>query len=102
MGFLAGSLPASLMVQRWPIHLVVGGTVFCWGICLMCSAACTSWQGFFVQRFFLGFLEAGLSPIFMLIVGDWYEKHEQALRIGVWYSATGYAVAVSPLVNYGL
>jgi MFS family permease len=76
--------------------------VFCWGICLMCSAACTSWQGFFVQRFFLGFLEAGVSPMFMLIVGNWYKKREQALRIGAWYSATGYAAAVSPLVNYGL
>ncbi|KAH5622251.1 hypothetical protein HBI60_253080 [Parastagonospora nodorum] len=102
MGFLAGSFPAVLMAQRWPIDRVAGGTVLCWGICLMCSAACTSWQGFFVQRFFLGFLEAGVSPMFMLIVSNWYKKREQALRIGAWYSATGYAAAVSPLVNYGL
>jgi MFS family permease len=102
MGFLSGSFPAVLLAQRWPIDRVVAGTIFCWGICLMCSAACTDWQGFYLQRFFLGFLEAGVSPIFMLIVGNWYKKREQALRIGVWYSATGYAAAVSPLVNYGL
>jgi MFS family permease len=90
------------MAQRWPIDRVASSTIFCWGICLMCSAACTTWQGFYVQRFFLGLLEAGVSPIFMLIIGSWYKKPEQAFRIGAWYSATGYAAAVSPLVNYGL
>jgi MFS family permease len=102
MGFLVGSFPAVFMAQRWPIGRVAAGTIFCWGVCLMCSAACTSWQGFYVQRFFLGLLEAGVSPMFMLIVGNWYKKREQTLRIGAWYSATGYAAAISPLVNYGL
>jgi MFS family permease len=90
------------MAQRWPVDRVASSIVFCWGICVMCSAACTNWQGFFVQRFFLGLLEAGVSPIFMLVIGSWYKKREQAFRIGAWYSATGYAAAISPLVNYGL
>ncbi|KAJ4380369.1 hypothetical protein N0V86_004680 [Didymella sp. IMI 355093] len=58
--------------------------------------------GFYAQRFFLGFLESGVSPMFMLIVGGWYKKREQALRMGAWYSATGYVSMVSPLINYGL
>ncbi|KAJ4345101.1 hypothetical protein N0V95_005914 [Ascochyta clinopodiicola] len=57
---------------------------------------------FYAQRFFLGFLESGVSPMFMLIVGGWYKKREQALRMGAWYSATGYVSMVSPLINYGL
>jgi sugar phosphate permease len=40
--------------------------------------------------------------MFMLVVGSWYTKREQALRIGAWYSATGYVSAISPLINYGL
>lgn len=40
--------------------------------------------------------------MFMLIVGGWYKKREQALRMGAWYSATGYVSMVSPLINYGL
>lgn len=43
-----------------------------------------------------------MSPMFMLIVGGWYKKREQALRMGAWYSATGYVSMVSPLINYGL
>lgn len=42
----------------------------------MTTAGCTSFQGLYAQRFFLGFLEAGISPIFMLVVGGWYEKCE--------------------------
>ncbi|KAF2644324.1 MFS transporter [Massarina eburnea CBS 473.64] len=102
LGFIVGSYPAVLMAQRFPIERVAAGIVSVWGICLMCSAACHNWQGFFVQRFFLGFLESGISPMFMLVVGGWYKKPEQALRMGVWYCATGYVSAVSPLINYGL
>ncbi|CAI7667254.1 unnamed protein product [Penicillium pancosmium] len=56
----------------------------------------------YVQRFFLGMLEAGVSPMFMLIVGGWYKKNEQAFRMGIWYSCTGYVSVFSPLINYGL
>jgi hypothetical protein len=31
---------------------------------------------------FLGFLEAGVSPIFMLVVGQFYKKDEQAFMMG--------------------
>lgn len=117
LGFIVGSYPAIIMSQRWPIERVAAGIVAVWGVCLMCSAACTNWQGlsklihknlvliqigFYAQRFFLGFLESGVSPMFMLIVGGWYKKREQALRMGAWYSATGYVSMVSPLINYGL
>lgn len=89
------------MAQRWPIERVAAGIVSVWGVCLMCSAACKNWQGFYAQRFFLGFLESGVSPMFMLIVGSWYTRTEQSLRMGAWYCATGYVSAVSPLINYG-
>jgi MFS family permease len=90
------------MAQRWPIERVASAIVAVWGVCLMLSAACHNWQGFYAQRFFLGFLESGVSPMFMLVVGGWYKKQEQALRMGAWYCCTGYVSAISPLINYGL
>jgi MFS family permease len=44
----------------------------------------------YAQRFFLGLTEAGISPMFMMIVGGWYKKDEQALRMGFWYCCTGF------------
>ncbi|KIV94043.1 hypothetical protein, variant [Exophiala mesophila] len=102
LGFLSGSYPSTVLAQRYPIERVAGGLVLLWGVSLMATAGCTNFQGLYAQRFFLGFLEAGISPIFMLVVGGWYEKSEQALRMGAWFCCTGYFGAMSPLVNYGL
>lgn len=35
----------------------------------MTTAACTNYQGLYVQRIFLGALESGVSPGWMLVVG---------------------------------
>lgn len=102
LGFIVGAYPAILMAQRWPIERVASAIVAVWGACLMCTAACHNWQGIYAQRFFLGFLESGISPMFMLVVGSWYKKQEQALRMGAWYCCTGYVSIIAPLINYGL
>ncbi|KAK3654428.1 hypothetical protein LTR56_004058 [Elasticomyces elasticus] len=101
-GFICGAYPAIVLAQRYPIERVIFGIVLLWGICLMCTAGVTNHQGLYAQRFFLGALEAGVSPGWMLVVGGWYKKQEQALRMGIWYSMTGYVSVVSPLINYGL
>ena len=88
MGFLVGAVPASLLAQRYPVDRVVSGIVLVWGACLMTAAGCKSFQAVYIQRFFLGFLESGISPIFMMSVGSFYNKKEQALRQGIWYSAS--------------
>jgi MFS family permease len=82
LGFICGAYPAIVMAQRFPIEKVAAGIILAWGICLICTPACHNWQGLFAQRFFLGFIEAGVSPMFMLVVGQFYKKNEQALRMG--------------------
>jgi len=89
LGFIVGATPAIILAQRFPIERVAFVIVSTWGICLMCTAACSTWQGLYTQRFFLGMLESGVSPMFMLIVAGFYKKDEQALRMGAWYCATG-------------
>lgn len=91
-----------VLAQRYPVERVASAIVTLWGICLILTPACTSWKGLYVQRFFLGVLESGISPMFMIIIGSWYKKSEQAFRIGMWYSLTGYTAVFSPLINYGL
>lgn len=102
LGFVVGSYPAMWLAQRFPIERVASVIVTLWGVCLMLTTACHNYQGIYAQRFFLGFLEAGISPMFMLIVGGWYKKNEQAFRMGWWYACTGYVSIFSPVINYGL
>ncbi|KAB5529060.1 major facilitator superfamily domain-containing protein [Coniochaeta sp. 2T2.1] len=102
IGFIVGSYPAIVLAQRFPIERVAAAIVTLWGLCLLLTTICKNYQGLYIQRFFLGFLEAGISPMFMLIVGSFYKKNEQAMRMGIWYACTGYASIFSPILNFGL
>ncbi|PNS14371.1 hypothetical protein CAC42_6884 [Sphaceloma murrayae] len=102
LGFIVGAYPAMMLVQRYPIERVTSVLVTVWGICVILTTACRSYRDIYAQRFFLGLLEAGVSPLFMVIVGTWYKKAEQAFRMGIWYSCTGFAAIFAPLINYGL
>lgn len=82
LGFIAGAYPSILLAQRYRIERVACGIVTVWGICLLLTITCSSYRGLYAQRFFLGFLESGVSPMFMIIVGSWYKKDEQAFRMG--------------------
>ncbi|KAJ9634499.1 hypothetical protein H2199_008956 [Coniosporium tulheliwenetii] len=70
LGFIVGAYPAMILAQRFPIERVASAIVTVWGICLI------------------------------LTTGSFYKKNEQALRMGIWYSCTGYVSIFSPLVNY--
>ncbi|KAH7232705.1 hypothetical protein MRS44_011852 [Fusarium solani] len=102
IGFIAGAMPTILMAQRYRIERVAATVVGIWGVCLLATMGCRDYRGLYAQRFFLGFLESGISPMFMLIVAGFYKKDEQAIRIGFWFSANGFISIVSPLVNWGV
>lgn len=60
----------------------------------MCTVVTHNYQGVYAQRFFLGFLEAGIAPMFMMIVSGFYKKDEQAVRLGSWWSASQYSASL--------
>jgi hypothetical protein len=74
LGFLVGSYPCALLGQIFPINRAAGILIFLWGTCLLLTIVCTEYRGLYAQRFFLGLLEGGISPIFMMVVGGWYTK----------------------------
>ncbi|KAJ5371301.1 uncharacterized protein N7496_007393 [Penicillium cataractarum] len=102
LGFIVGAYPAMTLAQRFPIERIASTIITLWGICLILTPVCSNYRALYAQRFFLGMLESGISPMFMLVVGGWYKKNEQAFRMGIWYSCTGYVSIFSPLINYGL
>lgn len=68
LGFIFGAYPAMMLAQRFPIERVAAIIVSVWGLCLILTTVCKDYRGIYAQRFFLGFLEAGISPMFMMIV----------------------------------
>jgi len=68
IGFILGAYPAVLLAQRYPIERVASSIIVVWGLTLILTPVCTDFRGLYAQRFFLGFTEAGISPMFMMIV----------------------------------
>ncbi|KAL9027280.1 MAG: hypothetical protein Q9196_004171 [Gyalolechia fulgens] len=100
-GMLVGLYPLTFLLQRFSMGRVLGGIVLLWGLVAMLTAAVTSWQGLFVQRFFLGFVESIVPTAFMCIIASYYTQKEQALRQSWWFSATGGWTIIGGALNYG-
>jgi Major Facilitator Superfamily len=100
-GYLAGVYPATLLAQKYRTGRVCGILVTLWGICEICTVACNSFAGILVQRFFLGALEAGIAPVFLVMCSQFYKRDELALRVGLWFSAQPLSNTFAPLISYG-
>jgi MFS family permease len=100
-GMLGGLYPMTFALQRYEVGRTLGGVVILWaGICML-TAAVTSWQGLYVQRFFLGFVESIIPTAFMTIVSGYYTQQEQSLRQSWWFSSTGLFTILGGGLNYG-
>jgi len=98
---LAGLYPMAFTLQRFQLGRILGPIVIVWGIIAMLTAAVKSWQGLFVQRFFLGFVESIIPTAYMCIVSSYYTQQEQALRQSWWFSSTGGWTIIGGAINYG-
>lgn len=84
-GYLLMELPTAWMLTHLPIGKYVSVLLILWGACNCMMAACTSFAGAAIVRFFLGMLEAGILPACIVITAGWYRREEQPLRAALWY-----------------
>jgi MFS family permease len=75
---------------------------FLWGGVLACHVTSHNFAGTMVTWFFLGAMEAAVSPGLSLITGMWYTRQEQPLRHELWFAGNSVATAFSGLVSYGV
>ncbi|KAL4795797.1 major facilitator superfamily domain-containing protein [Aspergillus venezuelensis] len=100
-GQLAGSYPMTYTLQLFQTKYVLGPVVMLWAIICAATAGVSTWQGLFVQRFFLGFTEAIIPTGFMVTVSGYYTQQEQSSRQSWWFSGTGWFTIIGGGFNYG-
>jgi MFS family permease len=88
-GFVLGSYPLAMIAQRFPIGRVCAIYCLVWGIVCILTLACFNYPAILAQRFFLGFVESGVSPAFLMLISSWYTKPEQAFRSAFMYAMPG-------------
>ncbi|CAH0027785.1 unnamed protein product [Clonostachys rhizophaga] len=101
-GQLAFEFPTIRLLQLFPLAKYVSLNVSLWGVTLACLAACKNYAGLLACRFFLGAFEAAVIPAWVLFTSQWYNKNEQAFRVGVWFSVCGTAQMFGGFFAYGV
>ncbi|KAM3419862.1 hypothetical protein BST61_g3191 [Cercospora zeina] len=101
-GFLAWALPTNLLLQRFPVGKYLGFNIFLWGFFLMLQAAAPNFSTLAALRALAGAAEAVADPAFMLVTAMWYTRRQQPIRMGLWYTANGFGIALGGLLGYGI
>ncbi|KAI0009019.1 putative MFS allantoate transporter [Xylariaceae sp. FL0662B] len=101
-GFLFWAFPTNFMMQHFPIGKYLGVNIFFWGFFLMLQAAAKNFGQLLALRFLAGAAEACSDPSFMLITSMWYTRKQQPIRMGLWYTANGFGIALGGLLGYGI
>lgn len=102
MGFLVWMFPTQYIGQKFPIAKYLGVHIIAWGGLVMLHAVCENFSGFYALRFFLGMLEACVSPTLILIVSMWYKSNERATRIGWFYAGNLSTSVIGGATAYGV
>lgn len=101
-GFLVWAVPTNFLMQRFPVAKYLGFNIFLWGILLIAQAGARNFATLAVLRALSGAAEACADPSFMLITSMWYTRRQQPVRIGLWYTANGFGIALGGLLGYGI
>ncbi|KAG7096489.1 hypothetical protein E1B28_003919 [Marasmius oreades] len=101
-GWLAWALPTNLLMQKFPLNKYLAVNIFLWGVLLMGQAASRNFTDLAVLRILSGAAEATADPAFVLITSTWYTREQQPSRIGYWYLANGFGIALGGLFGYAI
>ncbi|CEJ61255.1 hypothetical protein PMG11_09792 [Penicillium brasilianum] len=102
LGYMVGEFPINLLFQKFDIARTCGIFIILWGCVLLSMTAGHNFAGLATARLFLGILEAGVSPCFVLLTAMFYRRSEQPLRTAIWFSMNGVANIIGGLIAYGI
>lgn len=99
---LIDRFPTTYLLRALPLGKYTSLNIMLWGVVLTCHVFAFNYAGLLSVRFFLGALEATVTPAFIILTSVWYKKNEQAQRVGYWLSCNGLALLTVGPIAYGL
>lgn len=102
LGYLVFVFPMSFMLMKAPLAKATGVTIICWGITIMCTAACKNLAGFLALRVLLGGLESAIMPAYIVLTSQYYKRNQQFQRTLFWLAMNGLGTILSNSLAVGL
>jgi len=102
VGYVIGEVPSNMALKRFGPRLWIPIVMFLWGTIMIAMAAVKTAGALYAARFFLGLAESGYAPGPVYVISMWYARNEQAIRVGLFFSASTVAGAFGGLLAYGI
>ncbi|KAK2743061.1 hypothetical protein FQN57_005017 [Myotisia sp. PD_48] len=100
--YIVWEYPSVRLLQRLPLAKYSAFCIIGWGMIVTFFAVASNFSGALALRFFLGMFESAVTPGFTLVTSQWYTKHEQGTRIGIWFSWIGWGSLIGSFITYGI
>ncbi|CAG9996787.1 unnamed protein product [Clonostachys byssicola] len=95
-------IPSNLMLKYWKPRNWLSRIMATWGIVVACHAAMSNKEGYYVLRFVLGAMEAGLFPGIITHFSSWYRNDELEKPIMWMLSINQVSGIASSMYAYGV
>lgn len=102
IGYMVGSYPSNLALQKFPIGKFVSVMLLIWGGLPMATIGTNDFAGLMALRFFLGPSEACIGPAWMLVTSMCWTRDEQPLRMCIWLGCNGISLMLGSGISWGL
>ncbi|KAJ9630375.1 hypothetical protein H2204_008440 [Knufia peltigerae] len=102
VGFVITEIPFN-MISKWlGPERFLPVTMFCWGIVTWAQIFIKNASGLWAARFFIGALEGGYIPGFVLYISKYYTNQELGLRFAIFWASNSFAGALGGPLSIGL
>ncbi|KAK9464873.1 major facilitator superfamily domain-containing protein [Lipomyces arxii] len=102
MGYIAGSIPIQLIMDRIRPSYVLPTCEVIWGILVMGISGAKDARYIYIFRAIIGFLEAAAYPAFARCIGSWYKPDELAKRMVLFDISSSLASMISGYIQAGV
>lgn len=92
---------SSFLIVKIPPRTLLLAMILGLGVVQACTSATHNFGELMAVRALLGIFEAGFLPLFAIMIGEWYRRVEQPMRIAAWYGTNGLATMIAPVLAYG-
>ncbi|KAF2876479.1 major facilitator superfamily domain-containing protein [Massariosphaeria phaeospora] len=100
--YVLAEIPSNLMMKRFRPSIWIPTLMVAWGIMCCLMGAVRNYAGLLAVRAALGLAEGGLFPGINFYITMWYQRHECAFRMALFFSAATAAGAFGGLLARGI
>lgn len=95
IGYVLLQIPGGYLANRWSARKLIAIFLVAWGICAVGCGLVTNFHQFQVMRFLLGIAESAVFPATLVLLANWFPRHERARANAYWNLCQPLAVAGS-------